>query len=158
MPSSRGIFPTQGSNSRLLYLLYWHAGSLPLEPTGKPLACLQFTKFQFALMSVSLSSNMSLCACLLSHVIWSVKHAQTVAHQDPLSMGYPRQEYWNGFPFSLPGDLPDLGIKLPSLASPALAGRFRFLTAEPPGSHQVQTVLAPMLLTIPVLACSFPSV
>ena len=31
----------------------------------------------------------------------------TVAHQAPLSMGFPRQEYWSGLPFSSPGDLPD---------------------------------------------------
>ena len=29
------IFPTQGSNPRLLYLLYWKAASLPLTPPGK---------------------------------------------------------------------------------------------------------------------------
>ena len=29
----------------------------------------------------------------------------TVAHQAPLSMGFPRQEYWSGVPFSTPGDL-----------------------------------------------------
>ena len=29
----QGIFPTQGLNPRLLYLLYWQAGSLPLAPT-----------------------------------------------------------------------------------------------------------------------------
>ena len=34
------------------------------------------------------------------------------------------QEYWNGLPFPTPGDLPDPGIELASLASPALAGRF----------------------------------
>ena len=45
----------------------------------------------------------------------------TVAHQALLSMGFPRQEYWNGLPFSTPGDLPDPGIEL---ASPALAGKF----------------------------------
>ena len=32
----------------------------------------------------------------------------TVAHQAPLSMGFPRQEYWSGLPFPPPGDLPDL--------------------------------------------------
>ena len=32
----QGIFPTQGSNSRLLRLLHWWVGSLPLEPPGKP--------------------------------------------------------------------------------------------------------------------------
>ena len=39
--------------------------------------------------------------------------------QAPLSMGSPRQEYWSGFPFPSPGDLPDPGIKV---ASPALQG------------------------------------
>ena len=34
-----------------------------------------------------------------------------VAHQAPLSMGFPRQEYWSGLPFPSPEDLPDLGIK-----------------------------------------------
>ena len=43
----------------------------------------------------------------------------TVARQAPLSMGFPRQEYWIGFPFPSPGDLPDPGIKP---VSPALAG------------------------------------
>ena len=32
----QGIFPTQGSNPRLLSLLYWESGSLPLAPPGKP--------------------------------------------------------------------------------------------------------------------------
>ena len=31
----------------------------------------------------------------------------TVAHQAPLSMGLPRQEYWSGLPFPSPGDPPD---------------------------------------------------
>ena len=35
MPSSRGIFLTQGLNSSLLSLLQWQAGSLPLAPPGK---------------------------------------------------------------------------------------------------------------------------
>ena len=52
----------------------------------------------------------------------------TVPRQAPLSMGFPRQEYWSGLPFSSPGYLPDPGIKP---ASPTLAGRF--FTTEPPG-------------------------
>ena len=47
-----------------------------------------------------------------------------VDHQAPLSMGFSRQEYWSGLPCPLPGDLPDPGIKLTSLMSPALAGEF----------------------------------
>ena len=33
----------------------------------------------------------------------------TVARQLPLSMGFPRQEYWGGVPIPSPGDLPDPG-------------------------------------------------
>ena len=35
----------------------------------------------------------------------------TVARQAPLSVGFPRQEYWSGLPFPPPGDLPDPGIE-----------------------------------------------
>ena len=52
----------------------------------------------------------------------------TVACQAPLSMGFPRQEYWSGLPFASPGDLPNPGTELPI---PALAGGF--FTTEPPG-------------------------
>ena len=51
----------------------------------------------------------------------------TVAHQGPLSIGFPRQEYWSGLPFSPPGDLPDPGVET---ASPALVRRF-FPTESP---------------------------
>ena len=44
-----------------------------------------------------------------------------IARQAPLTMGFPRQEYWSGLPFPSPGDLPDPGIKP---TSPALAGGF----------------------------------
>ena len=33
----------------------------------------------------------------------------TVAHQALLSVGFPRQEYWSGLPFSPPGDLLNIG-------------------------------------------------
>ena len=35
----------------------------------------------------------------------------TVACQAPLSMGFPRQEYWSGLPFPPLGYLPNPGIK-----------------------------------------------
>ena len=44
---------------------------------------------------------------------------QTVAHQAPLSMGFPRQECWNGLPCSPSGDLADPGIEPTFLMSPA---------------------------------------
>ena len=55
----------------------------------------------------------------------------TVVHKDPLSMEFPRQEYWSGLPFPPAGDLPDPGIESVSSVSPALTGRF--FTTEPPG-------------------------
>ena len=51
----------------------------------------------------------------------------TVAHQAPVFIGFPRQEYCSGLPFPSPGDLPDPGIEP---GSPALAGGF--FTTEPP--------------------------
>ena len=33
----------------------------------------------------------------------------TVAQQAPLSMGFPKQEYWSGLPLPSPGDLPHPG-------------------------------------------------
>ena len=50
--------------------------------------------------------------------------SRTVALQSPVSMGFPRQEYWSGLPFPTPGDLPKPGIKPVSLVSPALGGWF----------------------------------
>ena len=47
----------------------------------------------------------------------------TISLEAPLSMGFPRQEYWSGLPFPSPGDLPNPGIKPESPESPALAGR-----------------------------------
>ena len=52
----------------------------------------------------------------------------TIAHSASLSMGFPRQEYCSGLPFSTPGDLPNPGIEPMSLASPVWAGEF-FTTA-----------------------------
>ena len=55
----------------------------------------------------------------------------TVALQAPLFMGFSRQECWSGLPCPPPGDLPDPGIELTSLRSPALqAGS---LPLVPPG-------------------------
>ena len=54
----------------------------------------------------------------------------TVALQAPLSMGLPRQEYWSGFPFPSPRDLPYSGIEPIAPMFPAVAGGF--FTTEPP--------------------------
>ena len=52
----------------------------------------------------------------------------TASHHAPSSMGFPRQEYWNGLLFPSPGDLPDSGIEH---GSPVLQADS--LPSEPPG-------------------------
>ena len=66
---------------------------------------------------------------LFSHQVMSnsSQHPWTIARQTPPSMGFPRQEYWSGLPFSSPGDLPDPGIEP---RSPAL--QVDSLLSEPP--------------------------
>jgi len=51
------------------------------------------------------SSGVVTKSCLILITPW------TIAHQAALSMGFPRQEYWNGLLFPSPGDLPDPGIE-----------------------------------------------
>ena len=64
-------------------------------------------------------------SCLILEAPW------TVALQAPLSLGFPRQEYWSGLQFPSPGDLPDLGIEP---GSPEL--QVDSLLVEPPGKPQ----------------------
>ena len=66
-------------------------------------------------------------ACMLSCVQLLVA-PWNAAHQAPLSMGFPRQEYWSGLSFPFPGDLPEPGIQL---VSPTL--QVDSLPTEPPG-------------------------
>ena len=56
-----------------------------------------------------------------------------IACQAPLFTGFSRQEYWSGWPFSSPRDLPNPGIKPASLVSAALAGKFSVLVAGTKG-------------------------
>ena len=53
----------------------------------------------------------------------------SVVYQASLSMGFSRQEYWNGLPFPSLGNLPDPGIdpRSPALQADALP-------SEPPGN------------------------
>ena len=64
----------------------------------------------------------SVLSCFSS--VWLLVTPWTVAHQDPLSRGFSKQEYWSGLPWPPPGDLPDPGIEPLSLMSPALEGKF----------------------------------
>ena len=79
----------------------------------------------------------------------------TVAHQAPVSMAFSRQEYWSGFPFPSPGNLPHPGVETgspalqaESLPSDLLRNRF---TEE---SSRNRLTERPYLLTENV--CGFP--
>ena len=72
---------------------------LPLPPPGKPKS---FAKYLWHKVKVKVKS---LSRVRLFVTPW------TVAYQAPLSIGFSRQEYWSGLPFSSPGDLPDPGIE-----------------------------------------------
>ena len=64
-----------------------------------------------------------------------------VAHKAPLSMGFPRQEYWSGLPFPPPGDLPDPEMEP---KSPALADGF--FTTESPGKPSFKILIVNFIL------------
>ena len=72
-------------------------------------------------------------SCLILVTAW------TVAHQAPLSMVSPRQEYWSGLPF--PSRLRDQGIEP---ASPAMQKDF-FLTEPPEKLIYLSSLLNPQL-------------
>ena len=58
--------------------------------------------------------------------------------QAPLSLGFPRQEYWARSPFPSPGDLPNPRIKP---ASSVLAGKL--FIYEPPGKSPLRPEAKP---------------
>ena len=73
-------------------------------------------------------------ACLALSCVWLFATPWTVARQAPVSMGFPRQEYWSGLSFPSSRDLPTPGMVPASPASPSLVGTF--FTTEPLGKHQ----------------------
>ena len=84
---------------------------------------------------------------MLSHLVVSASATPwTVAGQAPLSMRFPRQEYWTGLPFPPLGDLPDQGMEPVSLVSSAWTGGF--FTTAPPGKHIGMRISKPRFPTI----------
>ena len=79
-------------------------------------------------------------ACLLSGFsrVQLCATPSTVAHQAPLSMRFPRQEYWRGLPCPPPGDLPDPGMEPTSFNLSCIdwqAGSLPLTTWEAPLFH-----------------------
>ena len=63
------------------------------------------------------SGSLAAKSCLTLATLW------TVAYRAPPSMGFSRQEYWSGLPFSFPGNLPNPGIepRSPALQADSLS-------------------------------------
>ena len=125
-------------HSTLYFLIPYHWDPIPFPlPTGNHwfVPCYDFVAISFVVFT---------CYFLHSIYKWwkeSVKSLSrvqlfatpgTIAHKVPLSMGFSRQEYWNGLPFPSSGDLPDPGIEP---ASPALHADS--LLSEPPGKPNI---------------------
>ena len=67
------------------------------------------------------------CACLVAQLCLTLCEPTDGSLQALLSMRFPRQEYWSGFPFPFPGDLPNPGTEPGSSALQA-----DLVPAEPP--------------------------
>ena len=68
------------------------------------------TENQFPVSSIHHCMHVCMLSC-----VWLFVTPWTTACQAHLPMGFPKQEYWNGFSLPSPGDLADPGIKPVSL-------------------------------------------
>ena len=77
----------------LLYIKYITIKD-PLYSTGNST---QYSVVTYMGKEAAAAAAKSLQSCLALCDLW------TVAHQAPLSIGFSRQEHWNGLPFPSPG-------------------------------------------------------
>ena len=87
--------------------------------------------------------------CSVTSVVSDSATPWTGACQAPLSMGFSRQEYWNGLPFPSLGGLPNPGIKALSPVPPALRAYSLLLSHQ--GSLGLLQAPSNNLLNHPVL-------
>ena len=93
----------------------WVAPSLQHGAPPRPhCLCVQLSNHPSLLQAEMRARKNGLLQLLFSHIQLCAT-PQTVAHQAPLTMGSPSQEYWSGLPFPPPEDIPDPGIEHISL-------------------------------------------
>ena len=105
-----------------LFFLPRHLKGLLCSLRGHKWLIVSFFVMLVAVNAQYLASLIYCCCWLLAVVYDSFATPWMVVRQAPLSMRFPRQEYWNGLPFPSPGDLPHRELDLVSPASPILAG------------------------------------
>ena len=82
-----------------------------------------YVRSESGLVNCCTIKRVSMCAKSLQPCL-TICNPMDGIGQTALSMGFFRQEYCSGLPSPPLGDLPDPGIELPPLTSPASAGRF----------------------------------
>ena len=90
-----------GNVTFLLYLLLY---ILPVALTQILLTTKQFIFSENGVL-------MFICCCLVEVMSDSFEIPWTIARQAPLSLGFPRQQYWHGLALPSPQDLPDPGTE-----------------------------------------------
>ena len=105
------IFLTQELNQGLLHcrwILYQlsYQGS-PWEPSVRDN---QHSLALYVICRIILYFVLWGSCCLVTKLHMTLVTPWTVAHQTPLSMGFPSQEYWSTLSFPSLGDLPNPGI------------------------------------------------
>ena len=100
------------------------------------------------------------CVCMFSHSVVTLRELVDWAHQDPLSIGFSKWEYWSGLPFPPSGDLPNTGTEPMSPMFPAFTDRL--FISEPAGWPRnsmccAQQLCCVQLFVIPwTVACQTP--
>ena len=111
------------TNSEIYFDDHTHSGalchSLIFTSLGSfhSLVVVEFNPFQpQKILLASTCVCVCMCVCVCTHVL-VIQPCLTlcdlmdyIAHQAPLSMGFPRQEYWSGLPFPSPNRA-DVGSK-----------------------------------------------
>ena len=99
-------------------LLYCQRGQMTLQHSRHLKSCLKWLEAPaspcvcVSVFSFHVYACVCVCVCI-SHFsrVRLFATPWTVVHQAPLSMGFSKQEYWNGLPCPPPRDLPNPGIE-----------------------------------------------
>ena len=101
----------QKCNLNILRCLCWPDLSLINSYSGQLLFL--WPSFEYTTFRISCSFSTPFlcccCCCLVTELCPAFAMPWSIAHQAPLSMGLPRQEYWSELPFPPAGDFPTQG-------------------------------------------------